>query len=455
MNNGEEKIVDYSYKAFKGENIKLIKPKEKKYTDPSGKDGSYKEVPILCSYGEAGDLYTGRGWMVEYCPVWSDGLRVDEKEYSNKDDKGNIVKNKVATYQAKITFDRREKDHMELVNKLDEGHLAIAKKLIEKEFLNELSVNMLSVKADEQFNANEKADGTGLKRLVHYHRDDKGKIMEGVGLSQFIRLRGTPKSERHTTFIDLKGNEIPWEELINCDFFWVPLILYTHIYSSGNGKLSVQRKVESGIVIKRKPRGGAEKQKNTLKYLQNIYPAEMDKLSSEDYISKENGDSTPINESKEEEEKEKTHQPAPLNVLQKMASGGQYSPPIENQTGFQTDAQGKPTTNTIQVPLIPTTIPQNNQPTTIPQNNTLQYNQPTTIPQNNAPQYNQPTTIPQNNVPQYNQPTTIPQNSIQAPVIPQNNAPQYNQPIVIPGAMTGVPSVGIPQVNQQLQQLQG
>ena len=464
LNNGEEKIIDYSYKNFKGENIILMKHKPKTYFKENGENGSYNEVPILCSHGEPGNLYTGRGWMIEYCPVWSDGLRVDEKEYTKKDDKNNIVKHTIATYQAKITFDRREKDHMELASKLDEGHLAIARALIDKNMIYDLKVDGLNA------TTNKLAHGTGLRRLVHYPLD-QGKDMEGVGLSQFVKLRGTPKSDRHTTFIDLKGREIPWAELINCDFFWQPLVVFTHIYSSGNGKLSVQSKVESGIVIKRKPRGGAEKQKNSLKFLQNIYPAEMDALPSQDYTLKENSNSTATDKPKEE----KIHQPAPLNELHKMASGGQYSPPVENQEGSHTDAQGKPaitnlvpqagqyiqptaSQNTIQPPLVPqnniqpATISQNGapqyiQPTIIPQNNI----QPVTIPQNSAPQYNQPTIIPQNNI----QPPIIPQNNIQPPLIPQNSVPQYNQPAVIPGAITGVPSVGIPQINQQLQTFQG
>nr|QBK90910.1 MAG: topoisomerase II-associated protein [Pithovirus LCPAC201] len=489
-NTGEQKVVDYSYQSFKGENIMLMPANPKTYLKDKGEQGKYQEVPILCNYGTPEKPYAEKGWSIEYsCGVWTDGLRTSEKEYTKKMKNGDIEKHKIVTYQAKVTFDQRETKQMDLVRKLDEGHLAIARVLLEKQYNGGLGIRGLDCAT------NFKAENTGLKRLVYYPRDNKtNEVTPGINFSQFLNLRGTPNSERHTIFIGLDGQEVPWEILMKCDFFWIPMVTHSHLYSSNNGTVSIQHKVGSGIVLKLKPRDGAEKQNQTLKRLQTMDPkassdfaaqiAALTNLNSQDFSDQDekSKDEKSVNPSADPPKEQESNQPAPIDKLQGMASGGQYSPPLEQgQQGIQSDPQGKPDTN-IQIPAAGQQYAQNTTPQQGQQNTTPQQGQQYTVAagqqyaQNTTPQQGQQYTAAPNTAPQQGQQYTVSQQGQQynpntaahipiipppsqqyqvnnsTPSIPQNQQPYSQGPPSLPGGIPGVPSVGAPQIRLPIDQ---
>jgi hypothetical protein len=235
MQQAEQKPVRMlvSYDQIKKEKIVALSPATKTYPkrDPNtgqetGETGRYHDVGLGYNVGTDEQPILTQGIPVQYPKVTIS--QINEKD-------GRFGK----MYDCKIVFNMQNPEHQVLINNLEqELHWGIG--MAVHQYRNTIGIPGLRVDDDGILEA------TGFSSLVYWPSDDNGRI-PGRNPSNFYKLKNTqfvipPKNPGDPPTI------VPVQKLIGYRIEGYPLVIYHHLYASGNGKTSSQHWIKSFVI---------------------------------------------------------------------------------------------------------------------------------------------------------------------------------------------------------------
>jgi len=258
---------------FEGNRYTGFEPKSDTYEKEDGTKGSYNTLNTFYNYGTETEPNLEQ-LLYELPEISSDrnGLyRKGPKQGKN----GPYYEESV-----RLIFDHSRPEIQQAITKITEIEKADA-----------MVLNPWKGKMKMHNFKPEMAEATGLTPLLQYKRDSTtNEIIPGLKPSRFYKVTGAtnfllPKLER-----DAAGNpvinpntgkpkityeKLKHEMLIGRQITMIPLIVHSHIYSSGNGKGSPQEKIYSAVVTNLKEGGGGEQVETAVHYAE----ANVDRVS--------------------------------------------------------------------------------------------------------------------------------------------------------------------------------
>ncbi len=243
-------MVDYT--EFQGPMLTCITPQSKSFDLPNGQKGQYHETAFNYNYGTAQEPRVD-GFYYQYPKVKSDGVRkqASEKGYDQ--------------WSMKFTFDLTDLTNKACVEALALVHHRMANCIAHHRGI--IGIPHFSP---------ENPEATGFKGLVYWPFDKAtAEVIQGKNPTQFHKLN------KGTLFTDLNGSPIPWEVLIDADIEGYPLIHYSHVYSSGNGKATSQSRVASMVIMSVVPRNTQTRQTATIDRIVSNDPNAVNKLEEQ------------------------------------------------------------------------------------------------------------------------------------------------------------------------------
>ncbi len=271
--------------------------------------------------------------------------------------------------------------------------------------------------------------GASVKQLIYWPKNGRD-IIDGKNPSQFFKLVNSFNIK--TLFTGVDGKNIPWGMLKDATFEGLPLIHYSHVYSSGTGKLSPQFKMVSMVVTSVVMSGTISRQLSTVDDIKQQNPELVKKLAQDimtisKLMNKHNFKGEEKDEEKDEgkvEKKEKDEDKGAKNPIMTNISQPDFnnfmqqgnSPSQSTFNAQQSSTQSQQSTFNAQ------------QPTNQSQQSTNLNQQPLTQSQQSTFNAQQPTNLNQQQQSIFNvqQPTNL--NQQQSTIQPQQQPPTQQQP---------------------------
>lgn len=241
---------------FKPESLKTLSPKEVSYGEGTSSSGKYKKVDIIYEYG------TPDSPKVDGCLVQFPAMTAPYGVQIKPSDRG------YNQYSIMFSFDLSKQEngvfvHRALLDMLKKVHHRVAECIFPVR--NGIGMTHFTI---------EMAVATGLKEMS-YNPVDKvtgeptGKNpTQYYKMSKFTRFDQPCRNDKN----EITSKRIPIEILAGAEITGYPLIRFSHIYASGNGKASIQAKLESMVVTDVRPANDQTRQIETLQSVMEMNP---------------------------------------------------------------------------------------------------------------------------------------------------------------------------------------
>lgn len=240
-----------SYEEFNSENVTNMGILTKDIKDTGAK---YKELKIGYKYSASNGAYRIEKLDVEYPEI------ICPKGISHKVQKDGRITYSVGLKMDPIT-------HIKLVEQVEKIYKSTAKQIGE----NKKDLGL------RHFNA-EQPQMSQYDSPLYYQRDSDDNIIPGRNVWQYVKL--TTYGDDKSKFFGLDESEIDWKWLENAELTIKPLVRFSHIYY-GAGRMILQVRLKSAVVIKAVPANSQNSQRDTIKKYKEQNPEAVNLLKEQ------------------------------------------------------------------------------------------------------------------------------------------------------------------------------
>lgn len=238
----KKRVLKLDYNNIQKENITNLGVSEKSIpNDKSG--GKYKEIRLGYKY----PTEDGKGVRIDTFDVEYPKILCSQGISEKEENDGRI------SYSMRFSLDPN--DNADLIKKVEDIYMGTAVQI-------DLNKNDLG-DAYEYFQV-DRPFASGYKSPLYYSKDKvTKKVIPGRKVSQYIKLFNYGPANRSNFINPIDGGSIDWSLLIGAELEIIPLIRYEKIYCGG-GKLSLQTKLISAVLVSAEAPNSQVKQQDTI-----------------------------------------------------------------------------------------------------------------------------------------------------------------------------------------------